>query len=337
MHSSILLTLLLGLVLISTLGTTFVFGQTDCSQEPIPGADFSGCKLQDADFSDKVLTNVDFSDADLSDVNFQNTDLANADLSNAKLTSANLRDADLSGAKLVNADLTNAILTNADLTEADATNSILRNANLERIDARKAIFKNVEFREAKLNNADFSGASLVNADLTGADWGGANFKGTDFSGAKIKDEIIQKINLFNAQTDETTIFAEGSGGCLIATAAFGSELSPQVQQLREIRDNVVMQTKTGLAFMTGFNQIYYSFSPTIADWERENSVFREIVKITITPMLSSLSILNYVNIDSEEEMLGYGISVILLNIGTYIGIPVFAILQTKKFINKKFS
>ena len=35
------------------------------------------------------------------------------------------------------------------------------------------------------------------------------------------------------------------GGCLIATAAFGSELAPQVQFLREIRDNNVLQTESG--------------------------------------------------------------------------------------------
>ena len=74
------------------------------------------------------------------------------------------------------------------------------------------------------------------------------------------------------------------GGCLIATAAFGSEMSPQVQQLREIRDNVVMQTSYGKSFMTGFNQIYYSFSPTVADYERESPVFKEIDKVSLTPM-----------------------------------------------------
>ena len=115
--------------------------------------------------------------------------------------------------------------------------------------------------------------------------------------------------------------AENGGGCLIATATFGSELSPQVQQLRELRDSVVMNTKSGLAFMTAFNQFYYSFSPTIADLERENSVFKETVKIVLTPLLTSLSILNYVEIDSEEEILGYGIGIILLNIGMYFAIP----------------
>ena len=79
--------------------------------------------------------------------------------------------------------------------------------------------------------------------------------------------------------------------------------------------------------MSGFNQLYYSFSPSVADFERENPIFKEMIKIGLTPMLSSLSLLNHVEINSEEEMLGYGISMILLNIGMYVGIPVFGILK----------
>ncbi len=112
------------------------------------------------------------------------------------------------------------------------------------------------------------------------------------------------------------------GGCLIATATFGTELAPQVQQLRELRDNTLLQTESGSAFMSGFNDLYYSFSPTIADWERQNPAFKEAVKIGITPLLTTLSILNYVDMDSEAEVLGYGISLILLNIGMYIVAPV---------------
>jgi len=143
-------------------------------------------------------------------------------------------------------------------------------------------------------------------------------------------------NAFAAAREAQTI-ADGkpedpNGGCLIATATFGSELSPQVQQLREIRDNVILETESGTNFMSGFNEFYYSFSPTIADLERENPTFKELVKVTITPMLSTLSILNYVDVDSEAEMLGYGIGIIMLNVGMYFGLPVLGIIGFRKFI-----
>jgi hypothetical protein len=120
------------------------------------------------------------------------------------------------------------------------------------------------------------------------------------------------------------------GGCLIATATYGSELAPQVQQLRELRDNHLLQTESGTLFIESFNQFYYSFSPIIADYERENPAFREAVKITITPMITSLSILNYVDMDSEESVLGYGISLILLNGMMYVGIPAVVIIGIRK-------
>ena len=154
--------------------------------------------------------------------------------------------------------------------------------------------------------------------------------------------------LFQPIPVETTVFTinvgeDGSsyyentsegGGCLIATATFGSEMSPQVQQLRELRDNVVMQTASGHTFMTGFNQIYYSFSPYVADFERENVVFKQTVKVALTPMLTSFSILSHVPIDTEQEMLGYGIGVILLNIGMYFVAPAVLITVLRKKLRK---
>ena len=124
--------------------------------------------------------------------------------------------------------------------------------------------------------------------------------------------------------------SENGGGCLIATATFGSELAPQVQQLRELRDNKLLQTESGTLFMNTFNDFYYSFSPIIADYERENPYFKEAVKLAITPMISSLSILNYVSMDSEAEVLVYGISLILLNVGMYVGVPVAVVVGIRK-------
>ncbi len=122
----------------------------------------------------------------------------------------------------------------------------------------------------------------------------------------------------------------GGGGCLIATATYGSELSPQIQQLRELRDNQLLNTESGTSFMKHFNDFYYSFSPVIADYERENPVFREMVKIAITPMITSLSILNYVDMESEAEVLGYGVSLIVLNAMMYVGIPAIIIMKIRK-------
>ncbi|MCE2614392.1 MAG: hypothetical protein LVO36_00660, partial [Nitrosopumilus sp. (ex Thoosa mismalolli)] len=133
--------------------------------------------------------------------------------------------------------------------------------------------------------------------------------------------------------DGTCVIVDNSegGGCLIATAAYGTELAPQVQFLREVRDNTVMSTSSGMAFMTGFNQLYYSFSPTIADWERENPIFQQSVRALVTPMVSTLSIMTLADNGSEIEVLGLGISVIALNLGMYIAAPVLIAFKARKF------
>ena len=147
-------------------------------------------------------------------------------------------------------------------------------------------------------------------------------------------DTAESLKILSQDTTSVTITQQPStdeegGGCLIATAAYGSEMAPQVQFLRELRDNTVLQTQVGTNFMTGFNQFYYSFSPAVADYERENPMFKEAVKLTLTPLLTSLAILNYVDIDTEQEMLGYGIGVILLNIGMYFVAPAAVIIAIK--------
>jgi glucose/arabinose dehydrogenase len=128
--------------------------------------------------------------------------------------------------------------------------------------------------------------------------------------------------------------SDKGGGCLIATATFGTELVPQVQLLREIRDNTVLDTGSGVTFMSAFNSFYYSFSPSVADIERQSPLFKEMVKAVITPMILTLAILQYVEIDSESEMLGYGIVIILLNVGMYFVAPLVIISKLKKKLVK---
>ncbi|MEO2201592.1 MAG: peptidylprolyl isomerase [Nitrosopumilus sp.] len=160
-----------------------------------------------------------------------------------------------------------------------------------------------------------------------------------FAYSNTVDNFDNELSKFNESLDSFKILSqeipeepvtENGGGCLIATATYGSEMALEVQQLRELRDNILLQTESGIKFMQIFNDVYYSFSPVIADYERENPVFKEVVKLAITPMISSLSILNYVDMDSESSVLGYGISLILLNLGMYLGIPAVVIIGIKK-------
>jgi len=128
------------------------------------------------------------------------------------------------------------------------------------------------------------------------------------------------------------VVPSNGGGCLIATATYGSELAPQVQQLRELRDNHLLQTESGISFINSFNDFYYSFSPVIADYERENPIFKEMVKITITPLLLSLSTLHHVEFDSEQSVLGYGVGLITINAIMYVGLPVLGIISLRKVL-----
>lgn len=141
------------------------------------------------------------------------------------------------------------------------------------------------------------------------------------------ETVSFKFAVAEAQSNESQ-----NGGCLIATATYGSELSPQVQKLREIRDNIVLGTQSGTAFMSAFNSFYYSFSPSVADMERQNPVFKEAVKVVITPLIATLLILDHIDIDSDEEMLWYGTGIILLNFVIYIVLPTVGV---KKLLNFK--
>ena len=123
-----------------------------------------------------------------------------------------------------------------------------------------------------------------------------------------------------------------SGGCLIATAAYGSELAPQVQMLREIRDSTLYSTGAGTSFMTGFNQVYYTFSPAVADLEIQYPVFREGVQAVITPGIYALSIVSLADQNSDLSVIVFGILSIAAVAGIYVIGPVMGTQAIRRVI-----
>ena len=122
-----------------------------------------------------------------------------------------------------------------------------------------------------------------------------------FAAEELQAFITQRENYLNILMQQQSQEPEDAGSgssetgdftseCVIATVAFGSNLAPQVQFLREFRDGRIMTTVTGSSFMDVFNSWYYSFSPQVATYERDQPWLQQTVRIGIQPLLSILQL-----------------------------------------------
>src|ERR671925_163667 len=120
-----------------------------------------------------------------------------------------------------------------------------------------------------------------------------------------------------------------------SAAAFGSELAPQVQQLRAFRDGIALRTFAGSSFMNVFNAWYYSFSPSVAEYERQSSWLQSAVRASIYPLLRMLGISTFVygllSFNSELAIVAVGATVGSL-VGSLYFAPVAAVLAV---VNRK--
>lgn len=117
------------------------------------------------------------------------------------------------------------------------------------------------------------------------------YKAASYSLVVDSDEYLSDV-VSARSTGAGSISSSGNqsqtSGCLIATAAFGSELAPQVDGLRTFRDKIVLQSFAGSSFLRVFNAWYYAFSPSVADYERESVWLQHSVRISLYPLLAVL-------------------------------------------------
>jgi len=85
----------------------------------------------------------------------------------------------------------------------------------------------------------------------------------------------------NTSVSSSDSYGKGGGGCFIATAAFGSYLDPNVQILRNFRDDYLLTNALGRAFV----EFYYKASPPIADYIRRHENMRTITRWALTPVV----------------------------------------------------
>jgi hypothetical protein len=73
----------------------------------------------------------------------------------------------------------------------------------------------------------------------------------------------------------------GGGGCFIATAAYGSLVEPHVKILRNFRDRFLITNIAGKSFVN----LYYKYSPPLADFIAKHDNLRMIVRMTLFPLV----------------------------------------------------
>ncbi|MCS7129685.1 MAG: CFI-box-CTERM domain-containing protein [Candidatus Caldarchaeum sp.] len=149
-----------------------------------------------------------------------------------------------------------------------------------------------------------------------------------------RETVVNTVTQIQPTVILQTVTAQGglTSRCLIATAAFGSELDPSVQMLRQFRDGFVLQTFAGKTFMEVFNAFYYSWSPAVAEAEYANPVLRTLVKYSIYPLLGVLHVSQAVAspltaVNNELAVLAAGLTASLLIGLVYLSIPVLLIAR----------
>lgn len=140
-----------------------------------------------------------------------------------------------------------------------------------------------------------------------------------------------------AQDSKQFVLKIVARSCVIATAAFGSELSEPVQFLRTFRDQVVLGTFAGSEFLKAFNVWYYSFSPSVAAFISGSSTLRALARVLIYPLIGFLEVASSVysvlrSLNPEVGVVGSGLIASALIGATYLGLPltlIFSLVRRK--------
>lgn len=120
---------------------------------------------------------------------------------------------------------------------------------------------------------------------------------TNVSGAVMFPSISPNTTVRNLAQDDIQGIqqlypARQTDRCFVATAAYGSEIAPEVGFLRGIRDQILRQTQWGRKWFTSFERYYYRISPPIAEKMEKDPELRSLVRWSIVePLVNYLRLM----------------------------------------------
>ena len=121
----------------------------------------------------------------------------------------------------------------------------------------------------------------------------------DYDGLNPKD-----VTVANVGSDSGS-----SGGCFIATAAYGSLMEPHVKILRDFRDRFMIGNTAGKIFV----RLYYTYSPPVADFIAKHDSLRTMVRISLLPLVSVSWIILKIGTEST-------VALMLIFISCFVGL-----------------
>jgi M6 family metalloprotease-like protein len=136
-----------------------------------------------------------------------------------------------------------------------------------------------------------------------------------------------------AGTTQTTILT-GTPTCVIATAAFGSTMAPEVANMRYVRDKLIGSTPAGRMLVDAFNTFYYSWSPTVASAIAPSSALRAIFRVLLLPLIwtvlaTGISFTAVLGLTGNADLASVSAFFLaaFISLGSYVAVPTLVTMK----------
>jgi hypothetical protein len=125
----------------------------------------------------------------------------------------------------------------------------------------------------------------------------------------------------------------GGGQCIIATAAYGSPMAPEVVYMRFVRDSLIGSTPTGKEFRDAAMWFYYLWSPYVANWISTSDSLRALFRILLIPLdliiSATATIFNGLGKSDLAAVTAFDFALIM-SLAVYVALPIRLVREARR-------